>query len=234
MHTMHLGWLQHFFGSVMAFLVFHILPEKDLENLVYIGKFIKEFQSSNRVKHRYRTRLDKLTMIQPKKGFPKVRGRAADIAGLGSSLLALWTKHMQNTDLQHRQIHLFLKLWLQVKDLLETFSPTFGHMAIPTAQYQELFKAALNMAQLHSQLNEHFESLGLKLFNQTSKMHFALHALQMSCWIHPHLTWCYKGESTMHRVQVLWKSCLHGSKHWQAAKKASHKERYLLLQQGRI
>ena len=51
-------------------------------------------------------------------------------------------------------------------------------------------------------------------FNVTSKTHFALHSLQFSNCIHPFLIWCYEGESTMRRAQILWKSCLHGSKHW--------------------
>ena len=39
---------------------------------------------------------------------------------------------------------------------------------------------------------------------------------------------------TMHRVQVLWKSCLPGSKHWQVSKKAALKERHLLWLQGKL
>ena len=87
------------------------------------------------------------------------------------------------------------------------------------------------MAQLHNQLLEHYEAAGIQIFNMTSKTHFALHALQFSKFIHPFMIWCYKGESTMHRIQVLWKSCLHGSKHFQVANKAAIKERHLLLLQ---
>ena len=44
----------------------------------------------------------------------------------------------------------------------------------------------------------------------------------------------YKGESTMHRAQTLWKSCLPGSKLWQASKKAAWKERHLMWLQGQL
>ena len=234
MHCMHLGWLQHFYGSVLSILVHFILPQEPLQNLETLGLWIKTHQRNHRAKHPYRMKLDKLTMIQPKKGYPKLRGRASDIAGLAHCLLDLWMNFMDHTNQQHQQIKLFLKLNLELKNALETFGPSFGHMAIPAEQFEKVFNAGLTMAQLHSQLSSFFEEDGKQLFNMTTKTHFALHSLQFSRYIHPFLVWCYKGESTMHRVQILWKSCLHGSKHWQAAKKAAWKERHLLWLQGKL
>ena len=89
----------------------------------------------------------------------------------------------------------------------------------------ELFQKGLQMASLHGQLLESFEAEEIQVFNLTSKTHFALHALQFSRFVHPYLVWCYKGESTMHRIQVLWKSCLTGSKHFQVSGRAALKER---------
>ena len=234
MRCHHLGWIQHFFGSVLHLLVFYLLPQEHLENLWQVGEYIKTHQKQNKSKHRYRMRLDKLTMFQPKNGFPKMRGRAADIASLAKPLLDLWTEKMNPGDEQHIRVKLFLKLNWELKEVLETFSPTYGHMAIPEAQYNKVFGAGLTMAQLHNQLSEHFDAEDIKIFNVTSKMHFALHSLQYSKFIHPFLVWCYKGESTMHRAQTLWKSCLAGSKHWQASKKACWKERHLMWLQGKV
>lgn len=234
MHCMYLGWLQHVYGSILHLLVFFILPNSPLDNLLAIGDFIKQFQRSNNVKNRYRMRLDKLTMVQPKKGYPKLRGRAADISGLYSTMVERWNTHMDTADERHRQIRLFLKLNSKLVDILDSFSPRYGYMAIPASQHEELLNAGLNMAQIHSQLHAYYESQDVKIFNQTSKAHFSLHSLQLSCYVHPYLVYCFKGESTMHRVQTLWKSCLHGSKHWQAAKKAAYKERHLLWRQNRI
>ena len=90
----------------------------------------------------------------------------------------------------------------------------YGHTALPEPQYTKAFQGGLSMAQLHKQLNEHFEATDVIFFTVTSKTHFAWHSLQFSNCIHPFLIWCYEGESTMRRAQILWKSCLHGSKHW--------------------
>ena len=63
---------------------------------------------------------DKLTMFQPKKGYPKLRGRAADIAGLHAAMLALWGAHMDPTDAHHRRVRLMLALNKQIQKLSDT------------------------------------------------------------------------------------------------------------------
>ena len=234
MHCHHLGWLQYLFGSIIHLLVFYILPNAHLDNLAQIGHFIKGYQKTHNTKHPYRMRLDKLTMFQPKNGFPKLRGRTADIAGLHAAMLQLWRLHMDMADVQHRQIRLVLQLNHEIQDLLETYSPTFGYMAMPVGPSNEVFQKGLQMASLHNQLLEHYQNEETQVFNMTSKTHFALHALQFSKFIHPFMVWCYKGESAMHRIQVLWKSCLHGSKHFHVANKAALKERHLLWLQGKL
>ena len=70
MHCMHLGWLQYFYGSVLYVLAFSLLPEEPTANLLALGHMIKEHQKRHDAKHRYRMRLDKVTMIKPKKVFP--------------------------------------------------------------------------------------------------------------------------------------------------------------------
>lgn len=141
----------------------------------------------------------------------------------------LWMSTTSST-----KICLFLKTNLEVKDILETFSPTYGHFAVPGPQHAELMSKGLVMAQLHNQLSVFFEHQDDPLFNLTTKVHMALHSFQYSKYLHPFLSWTFKGESTMHRLQLVWKSCLSGSKHWQAAKKAAWKERHLLWIEGKV
>lgn len=71
-----------FFGSVIHLLVFYILDGGPIQNLHEVGAFNENRQQLNKAKHKYKVRLDKRTMFQPKKGYPKLRGRASDINGL--------------------------------------------------------------------------------------------------------------------------------------------------------
>lgn len=116
------------------------MPGEHLVNLAQIGEFIKNYQKTNQTKHPYKMKLDKMTMFQPKKGCPKLRGRAADIAGLHAAMLQLWTGKMDATDVQHRQIRLLLDLNHQIVDQLETYSPTYGYMALPAGICHSVFQ----------------------------------------------------------------------------------------------
>ena len=71
---------------------------------------------------------------------------------------------MDQGDQHHLRIRLFLKLNLELKDILETFSPTYGHTALPEPQYTKAFQGGLSMAQLQKQLNEHFEATDVFCF----------------------------------------------------------------------
>jgi hypothetical protein len=228
MHNMFLGWLQYFYGSVLFLLVFHMMTGNPLDSLKEIAKFIKQHQKDIQTKYVYRPRLDKLSMFVKKTGYPRLRGRAADIMGLYNTMLELWKTHMTEANLQHRQIRLILILNKQNADCLEEYHPRQGFMAVPEARSAELLGWGLSMAQLHSQLLEHFKSEGIKVFNMTTKTHFAFHSLQLSVYIHPALVWCFKGETTMHNVQIMWKSCLPGTKHFGVSVKAAYKYRHLM------
>ena len=135
---------------------------------------------------------------------------------------------------QHRQIRLFLGLNSRLAEIREAYGPRYGFAALPVEQAEEAFKLGCQMAQLHAMLVHVYKDTDRKLFNLKTKTRFVLHSLHLSKFIHPAMASCYKGESTMHRMQTVWKSCLPGVKHWHAAKKAALKERYLLWLQHKI
>ena len=234
MHCFFLGWVQHFYGSVFSVLVHHCLPGEPLANLKQIGTFIHAYQRTHAARYRFRPRLDKLTMFERKAGYPKLKGRAADIYSLASPLWEFFKDHMDVDNQQHKIIQLFLKVNVSLQNMLEEFHPRTGFLAIPPEQCHKLYTCGLHMAQLHAQLNDYYASTGERLFNITSKTHACLHVLQLAEFIHPSLVWCFKGEETMQRMGKTWKSCLVGSKRWQVAKKASLKERHLLFLRSKV
>ncbi|CAE7237646.1 unnamed protein product [Symbiodinium natans] len=234
MHCMFLGWLQYAYGSVLSLVFSDCLEGTEAERLKHIDSFIKNYQREHGTRYKFKQKLLKLTMIQPKKGFPKIRGRASDVQSLDTALLAFFQQEMDEENYQHKQILLFLRLNCRLSEKLDTFSPRHGYLALPEQEARQALLCGLQMAQLHISLQQHYKAAGRHLFNLTSKTHFALHSLSLSGCIHPAMVWCFKGESTMHRVQTLWKSCLPGVKHWQVARKAALKERHLLWLRGKV
>ncbi|OLQ11797.1 hypothetical protein AK812_SmicGene4402 [Symbiodinium microadriaticum] len=204
------------------------LEGTDLEKLRLIQHYIYHFQKDMNSRYRFKQKLLKMTMIKPRKGFPRLRGRAADIHSLAGAISSLFARFMDETNANHGRINLVLKLNVELQQLLEEFSPRFGFTALPDSKAKRAYNIGLEMASVHVHLQSLYEAEGRRIFNITSKTHFVLHSLHLSAFIHPHMVWCYNGETTMHRLQTLWKSCLPGVKHWQVAKKAALKERHLL------
>ena len=151
-------------------------------------------------------------MFTREKGYPKLTGKAADIKGLCYVLLSCWRTYMRPNSEQDQQVAAFLTLNLEVHDLLDAYSPKFGFMRVPAHHCDALYEKGLQMAQLHGCLSDHFASVEMRLWNLTSKTHFCMHTFYLSRYIHPSLTWAFKGENMMKAVQTVWRSCLSGSK----------------------
>ena len=73
MHNLYLGWLQHFYGSVFYLLTHECLLDTPLKNLQQVEAFIKNTQSQDGSRQRYRQKLSKLSMFVKKKVFPNLR-----------------------------------------------------------------------------------------------------------------------------------------------------------------
>ena len=193
---------------MISLLVFECYGGEDyLHNLHQVGVFIRTFQARHKMKHRYRRRLDKLTMFQ--------------------------SEEKSEND-HHRLTDFFLKFNVEVDTILNDFHPRHGFLAVPLQEATQLYSRGMQMAQIHCQLMTFYKGQRIKLFNLTSKTHFVLHSLFNARWLHPSLVWCCKGEDQMQRVARLWKSCLDGSKHWQTAKRAVWKERHLLFLRNKV
>lgn len=228
MHNVYLGWQMHCYGSVLTLLTEDLLPEDCLANLKTVAAWIRAFQKNSATKHPYRHKLDKVSMFKKKKGFPKLKGRAADIRGLDQTMYMLWQQHRNPEDPRHAQISLLLQTNMEIGQILDEFSPRYGFMAVPGPQANELEQKGRLVAQLTAQLMDYYKGVHRQLFNFTAKLHFTIHSLQLSKFIHPALVWCFKGESNMKTVQRMWKSCLEGRNHWRVSKNAALKYRHLL------
>ena len=66
--------------------------------------------------------------------------------------------------------------------------------------------------QSNTLLAQEFHAADEPLFNHTIKFHYALQVARMAAYLNPRLLWCYRGEDMMSKVEVLCRSCTHGSK----------------------
>ena len=160
MHNLFLGWLQYVYGSVLYLLTHECLDQDPLTNLKTVWVFLKDTQRNLATKYKYTQRLDKLSMFTRASGFPKLKGRAADIMGLDHAIHLCWNQFMSHDIAQHVQISALLKLNLEIANLFDAYSPKFGFMAVPHDTCNVLVAKACQMAQLHVQLCEFYKGQG--------------------------------------------------------------------------
>jgi hypothetical protein len=211
MHMKYLGSDQYQFGSVLYVLVFKVMKSQGspLENLTRIHHVIRAFYKVNKTPVQYRY-LNKLTMFVKKKNFPKLRGRASEIRHFGPALLHVWQHYYNPGILWHRRIELMLKCNIKMERILTNHASA---VVLPKNAADDFQCAAFSMAQLQTQVAEHFLTEGGQhLFDITSKIHMVLHTALLSHHISPRRVWCFMGEDFMHCCQILATHCATGNR----------------------
>lgn len=207
MHSKYLGLDQYLFGSVLFLLTHAVMggptPQNNLDTA---WNFIKAFYKEHKTPCQYQY-LNKLSMFVRRSGFPKLRGKAAEIRHLGPALLSLWNSHCNPNLLVHRRISLVLKCNVQMESILTEHRYDFS---LPPQAAAAFKHAAFSMAQLQTQLAEHFLDSDVPLFDITPKTHMVMHCALLAGSINPRVVWCFAGEDFMQRGQTLAKSCVRG------------------------
>ena len=222
MHSKYLGTDMVFIGSCLWLLCHKILPKTALENLQTCWVCINEVYKAQQIVSRYRG-MNKLTLFQRKKGGPKIKGRAAQVASLAEPLFVLWGRHMDATNLLHKKIKTWLKLNMLTERILKENAQ---NLALEPDECQTFKSMSFAMAQLHRDLAQSF--LGKEettLFADIPKLHTWLHSVLASEYLNPRLTWCFRQEDYMGVQRCLARSSCRGLKGPQVTAKIISKVR---------
>lgn len=226
MHVKYLGYLQFFPGSVLWLLCHEILPASPIANLRGIGLYVRRFQIRNDAPSKFPLEaFQRLSIFQRRKGYPKLRGKGARVRHVSKAIAKLWSKKMSSHDDNHRRIALMSRLDAEVEHILEEYQPNFGFYALPPQPGMQVRAKQSQIAQLYQQLEEEFATKDTPLFNVVSKPHYSHHILDDASSLHPHLSWCWRGEDFMGVASTLLSSCLRGRSDVQAGVKAIDKYR---------
>ena len=224
MHAKLLGTDMVFHGSCLWILCNEVLPHTPSENLQICWQKILSVYKEKKIVERYRG-MSKLSLFQRKKGGPKLKGRAAQVAAIAEPMLALWLQHMDKTSEQHKQIRTWLKLNVSVEKLIKNNE---DEIAFAQEDHLSLKKMCFGMAQLHRNLNQSYAENGAKLFADIPKLHAWLHSALASCYLNPRLTWCFRQEDNMNVHRTLAQSCCRGMRGPQVTAKMVAKMRIAL------
>lgn len=123
-------------------------------------------------------------------GFPKLKGRAAEVKCIGKPLAAVFLHFMSADDPIHRLVYLGLTLLCKLEDLIaaeESF-------AFTSPSHAEFVDSTYSFLAVLTKLCHHFHDDSQQLFHFTIKCHYLLHIAFNTKWVHPALSWCYSGE----------------------------------------
>ena len=188
----------------MWLLVHEVMAESPINNLGHLWKHIYTFQNLHREPHRFRY-LNRLSMFVRKQGAHKLRGKAAELKGLGPALLSAWLHFAPQDDNTYRKITLMLKLNCSMEQIL---NDNREELSLPEKDAKQFKVSAFGMCQLQLQLQEHHKSQGnAKLFSVSPKCHFLCHIASLAGCISPRQVWCFLGEDAMRRVQTVARAC---------------------------
>ena len=99
-----------FLASCLWLLCHKILPHfLPLENLKLCWEKTNATYKEKKVTDRYRG-VTELSLFQRKRGGPKLKGRASQVASLAEPILELWQFYVDPEVLAHRQIKAWLKM----------------------------------------------------------------------------------------------------------------------------
>jgi hypothetical protein len=126
----------------------------------------------------------------PNANYPKMRGRACEIKMLGSALLDVWSHYCDAGSVVQSQIKLLLTYSVSMEKVL---SDTAGSNYLEPAVFAPFMECCERFLVVYSSVHQNFESVGMRQFNITPKLHLLWHACWGAQWLHPRLTWCYSG-----------------------------------------
>ena len=223
MHVKYLGHDQSVYGSILSLLVRHCMPQSPLDNLKQVWKDILQYYERQKTPVRYRY-LNRLSMFERKAPqYPKLRGKAAEIKYLCGPLEYIWRKYHKNHLLVHRQIALYLKLNLEIEEMLIVYR---NDLAFPSDVAAQFEKTCSMLLLVLTQIADHF--IADRLFNITQKAHFLQHISLLSKFVSPRLTWCFMGEDMQKRMSNLAKACVNGQRPGQTIGKMFNRYRLAL------
>ena len=143
----------------------------------------------------------RLSMYQgDEKGFPCLKGKAAELRHFAPALLAAFRKYMDRNNRQQQQMAMMLEILDHIEKLLDEHADANKFDAATSDAFEKLISG---FVQANTDLGNHFHREGAALFHHTVKYHYMLHIAKGSRHMNPRLAWCYSGEDLMKKMKVL-------------------------------
>ena len=207
MHCKYLGHDVLVYGSVLSLLTRYVCTlgvtrEQHQADLARRLLFLQKNKTPCQFRY-----LNRCSMFERKSGYPKLRGKAAEIKYFCRPIHYVRQKYSNPRLGVHRQIGLYLQMNCQIEEILILNRQELALPEEDAKKFQHLCAASLLLL---SDIAEHF--ITDQLFGITQKAHFTQHISLLAKFLSPRLTWCFEGEDVQRKISTLAKTCVGGER----------------------
>jgi hypothetical protein len=221
MHCKNLGSDKEFYGSILAYMCFHMVAGDPATLLMGIWIGIHRWY----IDHGSVCKFSSMRLGMFFKGhdkFAELRGRAAELRGFGQPLLHVFLTYAIAGNAAHDWMINALRACNRMEQIYH--DDRYIHAdRLPRALAAELDGCCVQFTRNVAGLRRHFRGLNILLFKVTTKFHFLREITLLSEFVHPRMGACWSGEDMMHHMQRLIQSTLAGTKLTNVQAKAMYK-----------
>jgi hypothetical protein len=217
LHVIYLGIGQYFLGSIIALLVFVILPDGHVKNMDRIWEHILEVYSILQVP----TQFGALNIASLFPGgenkwgdvYPKLGGKGAEIKWLIIAMSVVW-KRLVGDDgtsdppsLNNRCLRA-LETLATIIDIID--AETEANFLKP-ASIAEIIRLADLFLHDFSRLSKSADENGFRVFTCPPKLHYFWHWARRCAFLHPRRGSCFSDEEFVGIIKTIAHSCVMGA-----------------------
>ena len=189
LHVLYLGTAQYFLGSVLALMVYTIMPETPKANLHKVWTIIAEYYKENGTSCQF-SHLQLSLFSEPKapsRSYPRLSGRGAEVKDICGGVAKAWatTKDDAVGKIEDR-------IWILVSAALKhqlAFQKILSDYAddnfLPPMVAKSLMSETLAHLQAYSALVNWADAEKLCLFSMVPKHHWLVHLAQRAFYLNP-------------------------------------------------
>ena len=209
LHIIYLGTAAHIAGSILWYLCYERLPASPTENIHRLWECIaKHYRTLGTA-----TQFGALTLSsftdhdKPRKHWPKLKGRGAEIRDIQEPLLMTYKELRKAGDVDDDRIIGLLESQVQLQTI---FSDNAKDTFLSKETAVEVRRIIDNILQLYTLLANSSDRRHTLLFNIVPKFHFLWHLGFRAYWLNPRKGCTMVDEDYVGVVKHIVASCVHG------------------------
>ncbi len=225
LHIMYLGTSMYLLGSTLWLLVFRTMGGDVAANMSRLWEEVSIAYSTLALP----VQLSNLTLSsfcdpqRPRKHYPKLKGKGAEVKGFAEVMRLVWARHCAADNAQHQLITAALDHQCHVQRIIDNFST---ELFLPQGEAAALRGHIQSLLTAYTQLGHIADTNGDLLWNMVPKFHCLWHFGERAQYLCPRRGACLVDEDFVGKQKIVAQSCSAGTALHSIPHKVVEKDRW--------